>query len=264
MTYNNVKIKSLLKFTNLLVKKGKKSKAASVFFKTLFLLKKKTKNNPINILYSAIKTLTPGVSTRKTVVAGRLYNLPCAISSNKSLYFGCNWLQQSAITSKEGSKTLSLSEKLSSECLKVLKKKGNAILLLKQHNKSVSDNRPFLRFVKRKRTLRLPRKVFLKRRKMLYMKRHVSKKIYPKLDTHYDYSLDSSVKLVPEYSFDTKIETKIQSKLDKKFRKVDKKREFFSKLKNPRNVNKQQKVQHTKTKRNAKIKFKNKTVNKKN
>ncbi|RYX78571.1 hypothetical protein EON71_01090 [bacterium] len=114
----NIKLKSILKFTNLLVKKGKKSRAALILLKTLFLIKKKTKKNPINFMYSAIKALTPGVSTRKTVVAGRLYHLPCAISNNKSLYFGCNWLQQSAITSKEGSKSLSLSEKLYLECFK--------------------------------------------------------------------------------------------------------------------------------------------------
>ncbi|RYY00087.1 MAG: hypothetical protein EOO35_00640 [Cyanobacteriota bacterium] len=263
MIYNN-KIKSLLKFTNLLVKKGKKAKASSIFFKTLFLLKKKTKNNPINTLYSAIKTLTPGVSTRKTVVAGRLYNLPCAISSNKSLYFGCNWLQQSAITTKEGSKTSSLSEKLSNECLKILKKKGNAILLLKQHNKSVSDNRPFLRFVRRKRTLRLPRKVFLRRRKMLYLKRR-KKKLFPKLETYYDYKLNSSSKLVREYPYDTKVETKTQSKLDRKFRKVDKRREFTSQLKYKNEFTKTKSSIKTKPiKFHPKLKSQNKATNKKN
>jgi small subunit ribosomal protein S7 len=269
----NVKIKSLLKFTNLLVKKGKKSKAASIFFKTLFLLKKKTKNNPINLMYSSIKMLTPGVSTRKTVVAGRLYNLPCAISSNKSLYFGCNWLQQSATSSKEGSKTLNLSEKLANECLKVLKKKGNAILMLKQHNKSVSDNRPFLRFVKRKRTLRLPRKVFLRRRKMLYLKRRTkTKKIFPKLESLYEYTLNSDVKIVPEYSYDTKMETKLQSKLDKKFGKVDKKREFSSQVKNLNETKSKSKIPNNQNQRKLQInssrkiefKNKNKTINKKN
>ena len=254
----NIKLKSLIKFTNLLVKKGKKAKASSFFLKTLFLLKKKTKKNPLNTLYSAIKTLTPGVSTRKTVVAGRLYHLPCAITTNKALYFGCNWLQESALSSKEGGKSLSLSDKLSVECLKILRKKGNSILMLKQHNKSVSDNRPFLRFVKRKRTLRLPRKVFLRKRKILYLKRR-NKKFVLKHEESFDFKMNQNKKLIykKRYLVDTKLEEKQQSKLDRKFIKVDKKREFDSKLLASKNgIKKKPKIF---IKRN-----KNKKINKKN
>ena len=250
----NIKLNSLIKFTNLLVKKGKKAKAASYFLNTLFLLKKKTKKNPINLLYSAIKTLTPGVSTRKTVVAGRLYHLPCAITTNKALYFGCNWLQESALTSKEGGKTLNLSEKLTIESLKVLKKKGNAVLLLKQHNKSVSDNRPFLRFVKRKRSLRLPRKVFLRKRKILYLKRR-NRKIIPNHEDSFEFDLNSNIKYKKTHLYDTKLEEKFQSKLDRRFAKVDKKVELESKKLVAKNE-----FRPTKIKR----KLKNKKINKKN
>lgn len=254
----NTKIKSLLKFTNLLVKKGKKNKAAYFFNKTLYLLKKKTKKNPMNLMYSAIKTLTPGVSTRKTVVAGRLYHLPCAISSNKALYFGCNWLQESAITTKEGNKKLSLSDKLFSECIKVLNKKGNAILFLKQHNKSVSDNRPFLRFVKRKRSLRLPRKIFLRKRKILYLKRR-KKNIIPDQDTddYYDFDLNSDAKPKIQLFYDTKLEEKFQSKTNTKFIKIDKKRDFVDSI----SLNKKT-DNDPKKKYKRKKKHKNKTINK--
>ena len=265
----NVKLKSLIKFTNLLVKKGKKAKAASFFLKTLFILKKKTKKNPINSLYSAIKNLTPGVSTRKTVVAGRLYHLPCAITTNKALYFGCNWLQDSALNSKEGGKTLNLSEKIVSEALKVLRKKGNAILMLKQHNKSVSDNRPFLRFVKRKRSLRLPRKVFLRKRKILYLKKR-KKKIISKKEESFDFKLDSRIRLKKRHLYDTKLEEKIQSKLDRRFSKLDKKRDLELKIKNGDKIQSKLDRRFSKLdkKRDLELKIKNgnknKKINKKN
>ena len=258
----NLKIKSLLKFTNLLVKKGKKNKATFSLLKTLYLLKKKTKKNPINLMYSAIKALTPGISTRKTVVAGRLYHLPCAITNNKALYFGCNWLQESAFNTKEGSKTLSLSEKLSLECLKVLKKKGNALLFLKQHNKSVSDNRPFLRFVKRKRSIRLPRKIFLRRRRLLYLKRRKKKIVIDKTD-YSEVKVSKFNKPFSQLSYDTKLEEKIQRRVDRKFLKIDKRRDFNLKIRTLKEKPKQN-VIPIQPRKKKKQKFKNKTFNKKN
>ena len=258
----NIKIKSLVKFTNLLVKKGKKAKASSYLLKTLFSLKKKTKKNPLNTIYSSIKALTPGVSTRKTVVAGRLYHLPCAISSNKALYFGCNWLQDSALNSKEGGKALNISDKLSNECLKILKKKGNSLLSLKQHNKTVSENRPFLRFIKRKRGLRLPRKVFLRRRRILYLKRR-RKKIITKPEDTFEFKLNKYSRLVKKYPFDTKLENKFQGKIDRKFVKIEKKRELISKISSSKN-NKNDFRKKRKFNKGKRSKFKNKTINKKN
>jgi small subunit ribosomal protein S7 len=180
------KIKMLFKFKNLLIKKGKKAKADSLVLKTFFLIKRKLKKNPINIVASVLKSLTPGVTTKKTVVAGRLYHLPSPITKNKALYFSCNWLQKAAMENKE-LKQKSLDFKLADECFKVLKKKSQSLLMLKQHNKTVSENRPFLRFVRRKRKPRLPHKVWMRKKKLLWLSRR--KKIRTKGKKIVNYSL---------------------------------------------------------------------------
>lgn len=178
------KIKVLSKFNNLLIKKGKKANAFSLVLKTLFLLKKKTKKNPLFIITNVLKTLTPGVTTKKTVIAGRLYHLPSGITRNKALYFSCNWLQQAAIENKE-LQNKSLDFKIAEECFRVLKKKAQSLSLLKQHNKVVSENRPFLRFVRKKFSKRLSRKAWLRKRKLLWLSRRKIKR--PKYYTTFDF-----------------------------------------------------------------------------
>jgi small subunit ribosomal protein S7 len=272
------KIKTLTKFTNLLVKKGKKANAFSLVLKTLFLLKKKTKKNPLSLISNVLKTLTPGVTTKKTVIAGRLYHLPSAITRNKALYFSCNWLQQASKENKELQKK-TLDVKIAEECLKVLKKKGQSLVLLKQHNKTVSENRPFLRFVRKKYKPRLPRKVWLRKKQLLWLSRR--KRFRPKYINTFDYYLDRKTKLYnKKIIFDTrkyapkttrrvsKILKKYDGKISRKIIKKKKHKIKMHQLRNPIKYKRLQKLRAIILKRfnNKRLKNgkKNKKFNKKN
>ncbi|RYE05326.1 MAG: hypothetical protein EOP33_06450 [Rickettsiaceae bacterium] len=272
------KIKTLTKFTNLLVKKGKKANAFSLVLKTLFLLKKQTKKNPLNLISNVLKTLTPGVTTKKTVIAGRLYHLPSAITKNKALYFSCNWLQQAAKENKELQKK-TLDVKIAEECLKVIKKKGQSLVMLKQHNKTVSENRPFLRFVRKKYKPRLPRKVWLKKKQLLWLSRR--KRFRPKYTNTFDFYFNrKTTRYNKKIIFDNrkyapKTATRV-SKILKKYdsslaRKIVKKKQNkikMQRLRNPQKYKRLQKLRAIILKRlaNKKNKYgkKNKKFNKKN
>ena len=142
------------KFINFLMKNGKKSKAYSIFYYTLNILKMKldndssAKDKKISILYiiiGALNNIKPYLEVRKVRVAGTTYQVPTTISNKKQQTLAIRWIIQSAKKRRKLSKS-NFSECLAQEIFDAYNKQGQARIKRDELHKIAESNRAYLRY----------------------------------------------------------------------------------------------------------------------
>jgi len=118
------------KFIKFLMKKGEKSIAENIFYKTLYYIRKQTKNNPLIILNKAIKNAKPGlnikISKKNKSHKGNII-LPQLITPKKQLFFAINWIIKNSKLRKEKNFIF----RLSSEIINTANGRSNTIEMKK-------------------------------------------------------------------------------------------------------------------------------------
>ncbi len=125
-----------------IIRKGKKLTARTVFFKFLKKFKKKYSLPGLAIFTHAMLMVEPNVWLKKKKIAGRLYEIPIYISSNRSKCIAIRWLLQAAKKWKRASITESLSQEVWDACFK----KGGAFANKELVQLTVKRNKAYLRW----------------------------------------------------------------------------------------------------------------------
>jgi len=73
----------IVKFINLLMKNGKKSKSEKIFYEVLKALSLKNKKFPFLIFFNALKNISPLIIVRTVKVRGRSYQIPIPLKESK-------------------------------------------------------------------------------------------------------------------------------------------------------------------------------------
>jgi len=106
--------------------------------------------SPFKILDKCLYQLMPAFILRRTFRAGRIYNLPVPISDNRASFMASDWFRKS-INTKTSSSDISLL--MARAVGEVLHKKGSARRSLKNYIKIALDQRPFSRYIRKKRKI---------------------------------------------------------------------------------------------------------------
>ena len=158
------------KFTNLLMKNGKKIKASKIFFDMLVILKNRIKKNlekksqvlvgnsseliikeiPLNfellhLISQAIENVTPSLEVRKVRVAGSTYLVPAVLSKKKQEALALKWLIESTKKRQKNSK-LDFSTCLADEILDASRKLGQARQKRDELHRLAQMNRAYIRY----------------------------------------------------------------------------------------------------------------------
>lgn len=154
------------KFTNLLMKDGKKIKASKIVFDMLAVLKKRIKKDlekknhgpcsqdffeiPVNfellrLLSQAIENVTPNLEVRKVRVAGSTYLVPAVLSKKKQETLALKWLIESTKKRQKNSK-LDFATCLADEFLDASKKLGQARQKRDELHRLALLNRAYIRY----------------------------------------------------------------------------------------------------------------------
>lgn len=105
--------------------------------------------DPIKILDKCLYNLMPAFILRKTFVTGKLYNLPVPISPKRARFMSADWLRKAAF--KDNKNALTVPYLLTREIGAVLYKTGSAYASLGEYIDTALDQRPFSRYIRRKR-----------------------------------------------------------------------------------------------------------------
>jgi len=167
------KYKKIDKLKSLLIHSGNKERTNSFFLRLLQVLKtcatvKDNRNklinftsknpintlgekNPITILDKSLFNLMPAFILQKTFVAGRFYNLPVPVSGNRARFMAADWLRKAAL--KDNKNAFTVPFLLAREVGVVLHNNGSACASLQSYIDTALDQRPFSRYIRKKRKI---------------------------------------------------------------------------------------------------------------
>ncbi len=122
-----------------LMRRGKKSTAASVMYDAMDIMAEKTGKNPADMLDQALKNVGPMMEVRPRRVGGATYQVPMEVPSYRRMTLAMRWILD-ASKARAGK---SFAEKLSGELMDALNNQGAAIRKREETHKMAEANRAF-------------------------------------------------------------------------------------------------------------------------
>ncbi|HEY4496325.1 MAG TPA: 30S ribosomal protein S7 [Candidatus Paceibacterota bacterium] len=138
--YDSLKV---AKFTNYIMKQGKKTIAKKIVYGAFDVIKEKTKTaNPLEIFELALKNTAPTMEVRSRRVGGANYQVPVEVRPERRQALSIRWLVDSA-ASKKGKP---MSEKLAEEIIAASRNEGEAVKKRENTHKMAEANKAFAHF----------------------------------------------------------------------------------------------------------------------
>jgi len=132
------------KFINSLMQKGKKSTARCVFWDAMEAMKKRTKEDPIEIFQKALLNATPLVEVRPKRVGGAVYQVPTEVPAKRQQSLSVRWVV-SAARARKGSP---MAQKLALELLDAASNQGGAVKKKEDLQRMAQANKAFAHLAK--------------------------------------------------------------------------------------------------------------------
>ena len=130
------------KFINQVMRKGKKTIAQKVVYKALEIVKKETKEKPLEIFEKALENAAPLVEVKSRRIGGATYQVPKEVKGKRRLSLAMRWI----IDAAKAKKGKPMEEKLAREIIQAFKDEGEAIRKKVNLHKMAEANRAFAHF----------------------------------------------------------------------------------------------------------------------
>jgi small subunit ribosomal protein S7 len=130
------------RFINYLMQDGKKMVAQKCLYDSFDIIKKQTKQEPLEIFEKAIENVSPLVEVATRRIGGANYQVPREVRKERKFMLAARWIIQ-ASRSKKGKRT---AEKLAEEMLAASKNEGAAIKKKQDTHRMAEANRAFAHF----------------------------------------------------------------------------------------------------------------------
>jgi len=130
------------KFTNCLMRKGKKSLAQSILYNAFDIIKQKTKEDPLMLFQKAVNSVKPIVEVKSRRVGGSTYQVPTEVRPSRSQALSFRWIISYA--SERGEK--SMAGKLAGELMDAAGGRGAAIKKKDDTHRMAEANKAFAHY----------------------------------------------------------------------------------------------------------------------
>jgi ribosomal protein S7, bacterial/organelle len=130
------------KLINSIMNDGKKVVAEKIVYDAIEKIKKKSKEEPINVFNEAINNIKPTVEVRSRRVGGATYQVPVEVKSKRAQALAIRWLVDSARKRKDKN----MSDKIFNELYDAYEKKGAAVKKREDVHKMAESNKAFAHF----------------------------------------------------------------------------------------------------------------------
>jgi len=154
----------LKKLKGVLIKSGNKERSHNFLMNLYMILKQGFRGmsvvnkyqlqsfgetKPLAIIDKCLYRLMPAFVLRRVIKSGKPFELPVPISDNHAYFMACNWLLKASL--KNNKTALTIPYLLTQEICATLHNEGSALDSLKAYIEIALDQRPFLRYIKKKR-----------------------------------------------------------------------------------------------------------------
>ncbi|MCJ7625663.1 MAG: 30S ribosomal protein S7 [Anaerolineaceae bacterium] len=134
--YKSLVVQNLI---NRIMKNGKKSLATRLMYNSMDLIQKRTGRDPIDVLDTAMKNVSPLMEVRPRRVGGATYQIPMEVSPMRRQTLAMRWIL-AASRARTGK---SFADKLSSELMDAANNQGSAVRRREESHKMAEANRAF-------------------------------------------------------------------------------------------------------------------------
>ncbi len=133
---------TLQRMIHLVMRRGKKSTAASIVYGALDMVQERSKREPMEIFDEALKNVGPSVEVKPRRVGGATYQVPVEVEPERRESLAMRWLI--AASRARGGK--SMREKLAGELLDAAGNSGAAVKRREEVHKMAEANRAFAHY----------------------------------------------------------------------------------------------------------------------
>lgn len=130
---------------NKIMQSGKKTIAQKQVYQALEIIKAKTKQDPLDILYQAVDKAKPSMEVRSRRVGGAAYQVPMPVKGDRREALAIRWIITSA-RQRPNSQFRRFSQKLAAELIDASNNQGGAIDRKTQTHKMAEANKAFAHF----------------------------------------------------------------------------------------------------------------------
>ncbi|NOY77633.1 MAG: 30S ribosomal protein S7 [Calditrichaeota bacterium] len=134
--------KLVAKFTNAIMRRGKKSIAEKILYTALDIVEQKTDQSGLEVFEKAITNVRPILEVKSRRVGGATYQVPIEVPTDRSIALAMRWLIQYSRARNE--KTMA--EKLAAELIAASRKEGASIKKREDTHKMAEANKAFAHF----------------------------------------------------------------------------------------------------------------------
>ena len=135
----------LSKFINYVMKKGQKATAQKIVYDALEIIKKKTKEDSLDVFERAIRNASPILEVRSRRIGGATYQVPQEVKGGRQFNLASRWILQAA----RAAKGKAMAEKLANELMAAAKEEGKAIQKKVNTHRMARANQAFAHFARR-------------------------------------------------------------------------------------------------------------------
>lgn len=137
--YNEVLV---TKFINGIMRRGKRSLAEKIFYRSLDLIKERTNQDPLIIFQKAVENVKPLIEVRPRRVGGATYQVPVEVRPDRKVALAIRWLIGFAKLRSE--KTMQ--ERLCAELIDAANNRGASIKKKEDTHKMAEANKAFAHY----------------------------------------------------------------------------------------------------------------------
>jgi small subunit ribosomal protein S7 len=134
--------RTVTKFTNKLMRSGKKSVAERIIYGALEQVERQTGRRGIDVFEQALRNATPVIEVKPRRVGGATYQVPVDIRTERRQALATRWLINAA-RSRSGR---SMEQKLAAELLDAANNIGNAVRRKDDTHRMAEANRAFVHY----------------------------------------------------------------------------------------------------------------------
>jgi small subunit ribosomal protein S7 len=130
------------KFINAVMRKGKKNVAEGILYRSLDIIREKTKGDPIKIFKQAIDNVKPMIEVKPRRVGGATYQVPVEVRYERKTALAIRWIIAYARQRPEKR----MEEALSAELIDAANNRGAAIKKREDTHRMAEANKAFAHY----------------------------------------------------------------------------------------------------------------------
>lgn len=135
---------NLARFTNLVMRDGKKSTAMRVIYDCLDIIAEKTKTDPVEVFENALKNVMPTLEVKSKRVGGANYQVPMPVRGERRFMLAARWI----LIATRAKKGRPMAVKLADELIAASKGEGDAVKKKADVQRMAEANRAFAHFAR--------------------------------------------------------------------------------------------------------------------